>query len=98
MGAQVTVQSPYGGSAIAEDLLADPALATTVATVLEKLTGLPKGERRTVNNTPPLSANPPPPSVNPPLPSVNPPPPSVNPPALSANSPPLRAHSPPLHF
>jgi len=40
----VTVQSPYGGSAIAEDLLADRALAKTVAAVLEMLVGLPSGQ------------------------------------------------------
>jgi hypothetical protein len=41
----VTVQSPYGGSAIAEDLLADPALAKTVEGILEKLVGGYPGKR-----------------------------------------------------
>jgi len=37
----VLVQSPYGGSAIATDLLAEPSLAKTVQSLLTKLVGLP---------------------------------------------------------
>lgn len=44
----VLVQSPYGGSAIATDLLAEPSLAKTVQSLLTKLVGLP-------SSTPPPS-------------------------------------------
>jgi hypothetical protein len=40
----VTVQSPYGGSPIAADLLAEPTLAKAVEVILEKLVGAPAGE------------------------------------------------------
>jgi hypothetical protein len=39
----VTVQSPYGGSPVAADLLAEPTLARAVEVILERLVGAPRG-------------------------------------------------------